>query len=382
MARDTNIIASVDIGSSKIKLLIAEKNENSITILGYGSIYSAGVVDGEITDVAQVARVVSDLVKKVSIDYDIDIYNISVNIVDIKLKIINNKAQIPIANKVGNDDVKEVIKRADVTLIGSNETQLTYIVNNYFINEGVNMIAVSNPVGMTANVLQVELYIIIVTTRNIHNVEDVIRKSKLGIREITLSSLASSRAVVSQEDKNQGICLIDIGADVTNLAVFIDGFIVYNKSLVAGGNKITNYIALEFNTSFQQAEKLKVNYGHIKTTSTEEDKLIKFKQINDEKDYYLSSHALFETIEEAYLNLLNLIKKDLKGYMSKLKAGLILTGGGTKILDCELLCIKFFKIRTKKGLVNTDIIKPYVITRDHAYACSLGLLLSNDDDFI
>ncbi|HCE35638.1 MAG TPA: cell division protein FtsA, partial [Gammaproteobacteria bacterium] len=185
------------------------------------------------------------------------------------------------------------------------------------------------------------------------------------------------------------------GAGVTNLSVFTKGGITYSAVIQKGGDQITEDIAYAFDTSFEEAERLKLEYGDAQVKSIREDKLVPFQQINDDDDpdqseHYLSQQSLVEVIEQSYSTIFSSIKKVLQSQQldRSLKSGFVLAGGGAKIKGCDMLMLSCVTVRTKLGCINVDKITTKKLQfedslKDPAYACALGLLLfePNESDF-
>jgi cell division protein FtsA len=396
---DSNFIASVDIGSSKIVVLLADEEDGKFTVAGYSKGDSAGVEKGVIVDIEQASRAIKKVVKDACLSCDIkQLLNVSTNISDPNLTIINRDGQtfLP-TNEVSENDAESAIKNACGIPTPANKQVINSVVNHFTLDKDPithQGTVVKHPVGQIATNLEVSMHIVTVSNQCVNAIEQTIRNSDFGLNNIVLSSMASSETYITQDEKYNGICLIDIGSGVTNLSVFTQGGITHSAVIQEGGDQITEDIAYAFDTSFEEAERLKIDYGCAQRKLIRQDKLVLFQQIDDPEDAerYLSHQSLVEVIEQSYLTLFSHIKKNLKDQnlcsRTVIKSGFVLTGGATKIVGCDELLLSYSRIRTKFGRVNIDKITTKKVQfeknlKDPVYACALGLLLfePNEADF-
>lgn len=388
MARDDNFIVSVDIGSRKTVVLLAEEINGRLEVFGCGVSKSLGVKKGLINDVKLASQSIKDAAKKAYLSCNTGFHNVSVNISDPHLTVINREGQIFIAgNEINEQDLNAAIKIARAVPTPANKQVINSVSNCYTLDKNPAIhqgTVVDQPIGQEAKTLEVAMHIVTVSNQCVNAIDQSIRASGLGLNNIVLNSMASSEAYITQDEKDNGICLVDMGAGVTNLSVFTKGGITYSAVIQKGGDQITQDIADAFDASFEEAERLKLEYGNAQVKSIREDKLIKFQQIDDSKDdeHYLSHQSLVEVIEQAYLNLFSQIRQDLKfqKLYRSLKSGFVLTGGASKIKDCDALLLSCFRIRAKQGRVNTDRITAERSILEPEYACALGLLLFEYDE--
>ena len=221
------------------------------------------------------------------------------------------------------------------------------------------------------------------------NIENCLKKCDLEIDKIILDPIANSEAILTQEDKDGGVCLIDFGAGVTSYSVFQEEGIVRSGIISKGGDDITQEIALAFDTSLEEAKRLKEDYGCSKSSVIKDEQFIEFEQAVNKDSHYLSSLQLSEVIEEAYIDILLTLKNELKHHEldTNIKSGFVLCGGGAQALGCEELVREFFTRRVKMGIVQHNRISGQeTILMDYRYTGSIGLLLHQDDlsqeDFI
>ncbi len=388
MARDDNFFVSVDVGSRKTVVLLAEEVNGRLEVFGHGVSESFGVKKGLINDVKLAAQSIKEAAKKAYLSCNTDFHHVSVNISDPHLTVINREGQIFIADdEISEQDLNAAIKTARAVPTPTNKQVINSVSNCYTLDKDPithQGVVVDQPIGQEAKTLEVAMHIVTVSNQCVNAIEQSVREGGLGLHNIVLNSMASSEAYIAQDEKDSGICLIDIGAGVTNFSVFTKGGITYSAVIQNGGDQVTQDIADAFDTSFKEAEQLKIEYGNAQAKAIREDKLIKFQQIDEPKEveHYLSHQSLVEVIEQSYLNLFSQIRQDLKAkkLYHLLKSGFVLTGGASKIQGCDALLLSCFSIRAKQGRVNTDRITAERSLLEPEYACALGLLLFEYDE--
>ncbi|SMN13196.1 Cell division protein FtsA [Bathymodiolus heckerae thiotrophic gill symbiont] len=389
---DENFLASIDIGSSKIVIFLAEEKNGKLEIFGHARGSSAGINKGEIIDIEEVAAAIKRVKKKAILSCDTKFDNVSVNISDPNLTVINASPNIHISGKVKQSDVNTVVQTAQSKIppnqqLISKVTQCCTLDKDPVTNQGI---IVKQPIGEKAQNLEISMHIVTASNQCVEEIDNSLKQSELGLFNIVPNSMASSEPYLTKDEKDKGVCLVDIGSGVTDFSVFNKEGILYSSSVPSGAGQATRDIMDAFNTSFEEAERLKIEYGWVQAKAITEDKLISFKQIDDSNYYYLSYESLTEVIEDFYLELFSLIRTKLKqqNLYRSLNAGFVLVGGGAKIKGCDILMRGCFKKKAKIGRVNTDLIGvniSVVSSNDDLlapeYACALGLLLFKPDKF-
>ena len=372
-------IASIDIGTDKIVILVAEKDsDDQLRIIGHNLCSSDGVRKGSIFSIDSLSKTIVKLVDETQNSFGLGLVRVRVNISDTHLTCTDGKGKIPINQTVTLGDLDSVLATAKAMSIPTNKETLHIIKKKFIINETVE---VDNPLDMEAEVLESKVHVITVSSASVRNIENCLKQSNLEVDKIVLNSIAKSNAVLTDEEKNNGVCLIDIGAGVTSYSVFNKEGIVRSGVIPIGGNDVTQDIALAFDASFEEAKRLKENYGVAKASSLKEERFINFTQSNNNQQHQLSSLQLSEVIEDSYLEILLLLKNELKHHNleATIKAGFILCGGGSEIVSCEDLVRDFFTRRVKIGSIQRSKISGLDnILTDYSYSGAIGLLLHED----
>ena len=375
-----HFVASIDIGTEKIALLVAEREDDDhLRIIGHNVCPSKGVRRGSIFSIDSLSREISKLIKKTEESFGISLALFRVNISDTHLTCIDGKGKVPVNEFVSSEDLDAVLESAMAISTPTNKEKLHIIKKKFTINETV---VVDDPMDMEAQVLESKVHIITVSSSSVRNVENCLKQSDLEVDKIVLNSVAKSQALLTQEDKNSGVCLLDIGAGVTSYSVFKQEGIIQSGIIAMGGDEVTQSIAYAFDTSLEEAKRLKESYGVAKTLPQSDDKFIDFTQANSKEERQLSSLDLSAVIEESYREIFEELKNELKhrNLDSIIKSGFVLSGGGSEIGSIEELVRDCFSKRVKLGKIQRSRISGLeAILTDYRYTGSIGLLLHEGD---
>ena len=375
-----HFVASIDIGTEKIALLVAEKDDDDhLRIIGHNVCPSKGVRRGSIFSIDSLSRQITKLIQQTQESFGVDLALFRVNISDTHLTCIDGKGKVPVNEFVSSEDLESVLESAMAISTPTNKEKLHIIKKKFTINESV---VVDNPMDMEAQVLESKVHIVTVSSSSVRNVENCLKQSNLEVDKIVLNSIAKSQAVLTQEEKNGGICLLDIGAGVTSYSVFQEEGIVHSGIIKMGGDEVTQEIAYAFDTSLEEAKRLKESYGVAKTLPQSDDKFIDFTQANSKEERQLSSLDLSAVIEESYREIFEELKNELKhrNLDSIIKSGFVLSGGGSEIGSIEELVRDCFSKRVKLGKIQRSRISGLeAILTDYRYTGSIGLLLHEGD---
>ena len=370
--------ASIDIGTEKIALLVAEKDDGDhFRIIGHNVSPSEGVRKGSLYSIDSLARVIVKLIDQTQKSFNLKLVRARVNISDTHLSCTDGKGKVSINEVVTLEDLDSVLESAMAMSTPTNKEKLHIIKKKFTINENL---VVDNPIEMEAEVLESTVHIVTVSSSSIRGIERCLEQSDLAAEKIVLNSIAKSHAVLSQEDKDSGVCLVDIGAGVTSYSVFGDEGIIRSGVVASGGDEITHEIAYAFDTSFEEAKRLKENYGSAKSSTLKEDKLIRFTQ--NKEEHHLSSLELSEVIEEAYRAIFTLLNNELKHHNLNgiIRSGFVLCGGGAQINSILELVRDFFSKRVKIGQIQRSKVSGLeTILTDYKYTGAIGLLLHEED---
>jgi len=373
-----NFVASIDIGTEKIALLAADiEDAGHLRIVAHNFCSSDGVKKGSLSSIDSLARAISRLIEQTQKDFGYKVELAHINISDTHLTCADGKGKVSINDTVTLKDLDSVLESAMAKSTPTNKEKLHIIKKKFTINENI---VVDNPIDMEAEVLESTVHIVTVSSSSIRNIERCLEQSDLRAQKIVLNSIAKSHAVLSQDDKDSGVCLVDIGAGVTSYSVFNEEGIIRSGVIALGGDEITQEIADAFDTSLEEAKRLKENYGVAKASTLKEDKFIYF--IQDEEECQLSSLELSEVIESAYREIFTLLNNELKYHNLDgiIKSGFVLCGGGAQINSILELVRDFFSKRVKIGQIQRSKVSGLeTILTDYRYTGAIGLLMHEED---
>ena len=379
MAVGNDFIASIDIGTDKIVVLVAEREDDRLRIIGQGMCPSAGVKKGSVEAIEPLSRAISKAVQQAHKSSAVDLATVRVNLSDSHLSCFEGYGKVPIADIVSSIDVNKVLDSAQAYTMPTNKEKLHVFKKKFTINGSVK---VDNPVEMDADVLESNVHIVTVSSSSMRNIEYALKQCDLNVELLVLDSMASSEAILTQEEKDNGVCLIDIGAGMTNFSVFHHGGVIHSGIVAIAGNHVTEEIAFAFGTSFNEAQRLKEVYGCARTSLISNDDFVEFTQTSNRDPHQLSSHTLAEVIEEAYLDIFSLLKNNLQheGIDKNLKSGIVLCGGGSRISGCEEFVRRFMSKRVKLSSIKRhNFTAPEYIFDDYRYVSAIGLLMYKED---
>ncbi len=377
MARP-KVVASLDIGSSKIRTVVGLKDENSPVpnIIGVGIAPSTGLRKGAVIDVEETINSISSSLEDAERMAGEPINHVFLGIGGNHIESLNSRGVIAISqgeNEIGEDDVDRVLEAAQAVTIPSNRRILRIIPKTFTVDEQKG---IKYPVGMTGIRLEVETHIITGFDPTVKNLEKCVLQSGVDIDDVIPTCLSPSEAVLSKRQKELGVVVVDIGCGGTSISVFEDGAILYTAVIPVGGENVTNDVAIGMRTSIDTAEKLKIEYGSVIPEDVSERETIDLSLISKLDTHVVSKRQLVEMIQARYHEIFLLVKDELAKIHrdGMLPAGVVLTGAGAKIPGVIDLAREILNLPTQIGFPqNYDGVVDKI--DDPAYATAIGLLI-------
>jgi cell division protein FtsA len=371
-----HIITGLDIGSSSIKLLsvVPSHNDSELEVLMQKKITSAGVRKGVVVDVYKTAEVVSDLIGKSEEELGEDIGAVYASVGGGHIFSTSSRGLVSVSRadqKISEEDIQRVIGAAGTFSLPSNK-EIIKIFPKEFIVDGES--GVKEAVGMKGVRLEADVLILGGFSPYIKNSNQVFSSVGLQPKSIIPTPLASARAVLTAQEKELGVCVLDIGAGTTSMAVFEEGNLIHSVVFPIGSGHITNDIAIILRTDINTAEKIKLEFGRCKLAlSGKFGKLDKKIKIDSEEPLVFSSKMLSDIIEARVYEILDLTNKELKKISRQkfLPAGIVLTGGGADLPGIKDFAKKEIKLSCRIGLPKGFSFLP----KDPSLACVCGLVL-------
>ncbi|MBI2865050.1 MAG: cell division protein FtsA [Chloroflexi bacterium] len=376
MARE-NIVAGIDVGTTKVCALIGEvHNDGSLHIIGAGISPSRGLRKGVIVNIEETVDSIQVAVDKAERISGFKIISAHVGIAGNHINSLNNRGIITISHPervISADDVARAVESARTISIPSNR-DIIHVLPRTFMVDGQD--GVRNPIGIHGFRLDVETHIVTGGVASIQNLTKCVNRVGVDIDDLVLEPLASSEAVLNEEEKEMGVVLADIGGGTTDIAVFIEGSIWHTCVLPVGGYQLTNDIAIGLRTPFATAEEIKAKHGHAIPSTIDPDEKIDVHSFGSEESQPVLRRHLSEIIQGRVEEILDLIFTEIKrsGYEGLLAAGLVLTGGTSNLRGIETFARDLLQMPVRVGTPKRIYGLTDTVTNP-AYATSVGLLL-------
>ncbi|MDO6387383.1 MULTISPECIES: cell division protein FtsA [unclassified Uliginosibacterium] len=339
MSKDSkDLIVGLDVGTSKVTAMVAElRPDGRLEIIGVATQPSSGLKKGVVVNIEATVDAISRVVQEVELMADCKIRDVYTGIAGSHIRSFNSNGMVAIKDKeVTPLDVERVIEVARAMPIPADQ-QILHILTQEFIIDGQD--GVREPIGMSGVKLEVKVHIITGAVSAAQNLVKCVRRCGLEVIDLVLQPLASSFATLSEDEKELGVCLVDIGGGTTDLAVFTQGAIRHTAVIPIAGDQITNDIAMALRTPTSEAEGIKLDYGMAMQSQVDPEETIDVPSVGDRASRRLSRESLAAVIQPRVQELFELVQAELRrsGYEELLSSGLVLTGG-TGLLGgmCEL----------------------------------------------
>ncbi len=372
------IIAGLDIGSSKIRTVVAilEEDKKAPNIIGVGVAPSTGMRKGNIIDVDEAISNISASLEDAERMSGAPIHHVFVAVNGHHVESFDSKGVIAIAHagsEIIEDDINRVLEAAQAVSMPSNRRILRIIPKSFSVDD---QRGIKNPVGMIGVRLEVDAHIVTAQDTIIKNVEKAVQQSGVDIDDIVAASLASSEGVLSRRQKELGVVVIDIGSGTTSMAVFEEGATLHTACLPVGGESVTNDVAIGLRTSIDTAEKIKIEYGTTVPDDVNERETIDLSLISKIDNQKVSKKHMAEIIQARYHEIFVMVKDELRaiGRDGMLPAGAILTGAAVKMPGCLDLAREVLGLPVQIGFP-TEAEGVVDKIDDPAYATAIGLVV-------
>ncbi len=376
MAKETkNLVVALDIGTSKVAALVAElRADDSLEILGMGSHESKGLKKGVVVNIEATVHAVQRALEEAELMADCKIVSAFTGIAGSHIKSFNSTGMVAIKDReVGALDVERAIETAKAVNIPTDQ-QILHVLRQEFIIDGQE--DVREPIGMSGVRLEVKVHIVTGAVSAAQNIVKCVRRCGLEVNDLILQPLASSRAVLSEDEKDLGVCLVDIGGGTSDIAVFTHGAIRHTAVIPIAGDQITNDIAMALRTPTADAEAIKVRQGVALRQLADPNEMIEVPGIGDRGPRVMSRQTLAEVIEPRVEELFSLVQQVLResGFEELLSSGVVLTGGSAVMQGMVELGEEIFHMPVRVGVPKyagglADVV------RNPRYATAVGLLL-------
>ncbi|MDA0705501.1 MAG: cell division protein FtsA [Proteobacteria bacterium] len=372
---DKNLIVGLDIGTSKVVAIVGEINdEGGIEVIGIGSHSSRGLKKGVVVNIESTVHSIQRAVEEAELMAGCDIHSVYTGIAGSHVRSLNSHGIVGVRDKeVSAGDVDRVIDAARAVAIPADQKILHILPQEFIID---NQEGIREPIGMSGVRLEAKVHIVTGAQSAAQNIVKCVQRCGLEVDDIVLEQLASSYAVLTDDEKELGICMVDIGGGTTDVAVFLGGAIKHTAVIPIAGDQVTNDIAVSMRTPTQYAEEIKIKYACALSQLANSDETIEVPSVGERPPRRLARHTLAEIVEPRYEELFGLIRDELRrsGFEELIAAGVVITGGSAKMEGAVELAEEVFHMPVRLGAPQyvgglMDVI------RNPIYATGVGLLL-------
>jgi cell division protein FtsA len=372
---DRNLIVGLDIGTSKVVAIVGElRSDGALEIIGIGSHPSRGLKKGVVVNIESTVQSIQRAVEEAELMANCEIHAVYAGIAGSHVRSLNSHGIVAIKDKeVGPGDVERVIDAAKAVAIPADQKILHVLPQEYIIDsqEGIR-----DPIGMSGVRLEAKVHIITGADSAAQNIVKCVQRCGLEVEDIVLEQLASSYAVLTEDEKDLGVCMVDIGGGTTDIAVFAGGAIRHTAVIPIAGDQVTNDIAVSMRTPTQYAEDIKIKYACALSQLANPDETIEVPSVGDRPPRRLARQTLAEIVEPRYEELFALIADELRrsGFEESVATGIVLTGGTAKMEGAIELAEEVFHMPVRLG------VPQYVtgladVVSNPIHATGVGLLL-------
>lgn len=353
MGSENDIIVGLDIGTTKICAIVAElDSEDNIRILGVGTSPSDGLRRGVVVNVDKTVESIKAAVTMAEAASNKKITSVYAGIAGDHIRSINSRGVIAISrsdNLITRNDVKRVIDAAKAVAIPM-DREIIHVISQGFVVDDQS--GIKDPVGLAGGRLEVEVHIVTGAVTSAQNIFSSITRTGLEVRDLVLQPLASSYAVLSEDETELGVGLLDIGGGTTDIAIFFEGSIRYTSVIGLGGRKVTDDIAIGLRTPVDKAEKIKIQKGCALQSRLDKDELIEVESAGDRPIRQISRSVICSVVEPRMEEIFSLARREIKksDYSGFMTTGVVITGGASRMDGSVELAEQVFDMPVKLGI--------------------------------
>jgi cell division protein FtsA len=376
---DRKLLVGLDIGTSKVVAIVAElSGESRLEVIGIGSHPSRGLKRGVVVNIESTVQSIQRAVEEAELMAGCEINAVYTGIAGSHVRSLNSHGIVAIRDKeVSKSDVERVIDAARAVAIPADQRILHVLPQEFIIDsqEGI-----PEPIGMSGVRLEAKVHLVTGAVSAAQNIVKCVQRCGLHVEDIVLEQLASSHAVLTEDEKELGICIVDMGGGTTDIAVFCGGAIQHTAVIPIAGTQVTNDIAVSLRTPAQYAEEIKIKYACALSQLANPDETIEVPSVGDRPPRRLARQTLAEVVEPRYEELYQLIRDELRrsGFEELIAAGIVLTGGSAKMEGAIELAEEVFHMPVRLG-VPQHVDGLADVVRNPIHATGVGLLLYGKD---
>jgi len=369
------MIVGLDVGTSKVVCLVGEvMADGRLEIVGIGSHAAKGMKRGAVINIESTVQSIQRAVEEAELMAGCNIHSVYVSVAGSHIRSLNSHGIVAVKDgEVHEADIERVIDAAQAVPIPSDQRVLHILPQEYSIDsqEGIK-----DPSGMSGVRLEANVHLISGAANAVMNIEKCIKRCGLGVDGVILSQLASSHSSLSDDEKDLGVCLVDIGAGTADVAVWIDGAIHHTSVVPVAGDQVTNDISMALRTPTQHAENIKLQYACAMSSLAGSDQSIEVPSVGDRQSRSISRHALAEVVEARYEEIFSLVLDELRrsGYAERIPAGIVVTGGTSLMEGATELAERVFDMPVRMS-VPVSVKGMSDIVDNPVFSTGVGLIM-------
>jgi cell division protein FtsA len=368
------LLVGLDIGTSKIATIVALADEiGDVDIIGVGTSDCHGLKKGVVVDIESTVQSIQRSVQEAELMAGCEISSVSVGVAGTHISSMNSHGIVGIKDKeVTKSDIDRVIEAAGAVAIPADQRILHVIPQEYLIDDHDG---IQQPLGMSGVRLEAKVHIVTCADSAIQNVTKCVMRCGLEVDSIILQQLASAYAVLSKDEKELGVCMVDIGAGTTDISIYTGGAIRHTAIIPIAGDQVTNDIAVAIRTPTQSAEEIKIRFGCAISQMIGIDESFDVTSVSERKSMKMSRQTLAEVIQPRYEELLSLIMNELRrsGFEELIPAGIVLTGGSSRMEGVPELAEEIFHAPVRLGIPK-NVSGLQDVVKNPIYATTVGLI--------
>ena len=370
-----NVLVGLDLGTTKVCAIVGEvKDGGQVDIIGIGISPSHGLKKGVVVNIDSTVESIKKAVQEAELMAGVEINSVYVGISGSHIKGINSRGVVAIKNKeVGPSDIARVIDAARAVNIPMDQQVLHVLPQEFIIDD---QDGIKDPLGMFGVRLEAKVHIISGALTSIQNIVKSCSRAGLHVNDLVLQPLASSRAVLTAEEQNLGVVVVDIGGGTTDVALFLEGSLWHTEVLPIGGNHLTNDIAIGLRTPASEAEKIKIKFGCALSSLVKHEETLDVPSVGGRPPRLLSRQILSEIIEPRIEELFSMVQQRLKktGFEDMFASGIVLTGGVALMEGVQEAAERFLGLPIRRGTPQ-NIGGLMDVVNSPIYATGVGLVL-------
>jgi len=347
-----NLVAGLDIGTTKICCVVGEVFQDAIDIIGVGTTPSLGMRKGVVVNIESTVTSIRKSVKMAEDIAGCHLEAVYVGIAGNHIKGFNSPGILAINNReIKQVDIQEVINAAQTVKISENQRVIHVLPQEYMVDDHTG---IQNPMGMTGVRLVTNVHIVTADIGAVHNLVTCCNKAGLEVADLVLESIASGKSVLGQDEMDLGVVLVDIGGGTTDIAVFYEGTIRHTCELGLGGHNLTNDLSVGLRTPLAEAERLKEDYGSALASVIKPNHVVDVPSVGDREPRRVTQKVLVDIIEARMVEILEMVNRELlaSGQKNRINAGVVLTGGTSLLVNLVDLAEQIFDLPVRIGYPN------------------------------